>query len=120
MRGGNGRILQQLDDVELLHQRRPQLGQFPVRGDNRLQQRVHRRFAGDTAGSGADHQRSKRQLRTMLAIAPAFSVLPSKADHRMTQTYNEQVAAAIATRVQDRYRGLFQQFLERMESLGKC
>lgn len=40
--------------------------------------------------------------------------------NQTTHTYNEQVAAAIATRVQDRYRGLFQQFLERMESLGKC
>jgi nucleotidyltransferase substrate binding protein (TIGR01987 family) len=37
--------------------------------------------------------------------------------NQTAHTYNEQVAVAIATRITNRYRGLFQQFLVRMEEL---
>ena len=37
--------------------------------------------------------------------------------NQTAHTYNERVAVEIATRITSRYRGLFQQFLERMEQL---
>ncbi|AGA33347.1 Nucleotidyltransferase [Thioalkalivibrio nitratireducens DSM 14787] len=37
--------------------------------------------------------------------------------NQTTHTYNDKVAAAIASRIRGRYRPLFQQFLERMEAL---
>lgn len=37
--------------------------------------------------------------------------------NQTAHTYNERVAVEIATRITSRYRGLFQQFLERMEEL---
>jgi nucleotidyltransferase substrate binding protein (TIGR01987 family) len=37
--------------------------------------------------------------------------------HQTAHTYNEPVAVEIATRITNRYRGLFQQFLVRMEEL---
>ena len=37
--------------------------------------------------------------------------------NQTAHTYNERVAVEIATRITSRYRGLFQQFLERMEDL---
>jgi nucleotidyltransferase substrate binding protein (TIGR01987 family) len=37
--------------------------------------------------------------------------------NQTAHTYNERVAVEIATRITSRYRGLFQQFFERMEAL---
>ena len=37
--------------------------------------------------------------------------------NQTAHTYNERVAVEIATRINSRYRGLFQQFLKRMEEL---
>ncbi len=37
--------------------------------------------------------------------------------NQTAHTYNERVAAEIATRITSRYRGLFQRFLKRMEEL---